>query len=123
MSTHKKFGRVAFNTHGQSGQINFSNGSYIDALTLKSDFRGYVGLFSANTRIYFGGCNVAEGDDGWEFLETAADVFLSASGGVTFAYTSLGFLFRNGLLFFIRYYMQNLEGTWCMLGVTRDMCI
>lgn len=48
-------------------------------------------LVTTNARIYFNGCNVAETNSGWEFLETAAGVFMTSGGGQVFGQTSVGF--------------------------------
>ena len=44
--------------------------------------------------MYFGGCNVAEGDAGWQFLEAAGRVFLRSAGGVVFGHDSAGLAVR-----------------------------
>ena len=85
---HKTFKRVLFNTHGNEGMILFKN-QPIDAAWLKG-LRGrrYERLFLfPKTRMYFAGCNVAEGTRGWNFLEAAGQTFLRIGGGVVFAST------------------------------------
>lgn len=87
------FQGAVFSTHGAPGRIRV-NDDRIYSSTLREDFanRGYESLFQIlSPRIYFDGCNVAEGDAGWEFLETAASIFLRSTGGVAFGYTSVGF--------------------------------
>lgn len=85
------FNRVLFETHGGPGVIGFGKED-IDARWLRSlNGRGYEAICEANTRLYFNGCNVAEGDDGWDFLRAAAEVFLIANGGIAFGHTSSGF--------------------------------
>lgn len=90
------FPKVVFFTHGNSGSIYF-NKERIDQDTLRRHFanRGYERLFPIplNTRMYFSGCNVAEDDVGWIFLEIAASIFLKTMGGVAFGFTSKGFMF------------------------------
>jgi hypothetical protein len=53
--------------------------------------RGYTYITTTNARVYFNGCNVAEGSAGWDFLEAAAAVFLNPGGGTVFGQTSAGF--------------------------------
>ena len=48
-----------------------------------------TGCFETKRKIYFDGCNVAEGKDGWDFLAAAGETFLR-SGGITMGWTSLG---------------------------------
>jgi hypothetical protein len=85
------FDRVLFETHGSPGRIYFGN-AYIDATWVRGLIpRGYTSLTTANARVYFNGCNVAEGDDGWSFLEAAVGVFLTPGGGEVFGQTSVGF--------------------------------
>lgn len=48
----------------------------------------------------FAGCNVADGEDGWKFLERAGKLFLRTGGGYTLGWTSLGFeLFDHDMHF------------------------
>ena len=87
------FTRVVFSTHGNAGHIHFK-GEPIGVHTLTKEFahRGYERLFPVvQTRMYFNGCNVADGDKGWNFLEKAAYIFLKTMGGVAFGDTSKGF--------------------------------
>jgi hypothetical protein len=63
---------------------------------LKEKFTAdYRKLFPLWTRLYFNGCNVAEGGDslGWGFLETAGSIFLAGGGGQVFGHTSPGYAF------------------------------
>lgn len=90
-SAGKYFSRILFETHGSPGRIYFGN-RYIDAQWVRSLIpRGYTSLTTANARIYFNGCNVAEGDGGWGFLEAAVELFLTPGGGEVFGQTSVGF--------------------------------
>jgi hypothetical protein len=59
----------------------------------REQFRGhgYDQLFRTSGRVYFAGCNCADGDDGWAFLEAAGAIFLRSGGGQAFGWTSLGF--------------------------------
>ena len=85
------FTRVLFQTHGHSGRILFG-----DDRVYASDFAVFAGfpyhlLFPTRTKIYFDGCNVAEGEAGWAFLAAAGKALLRTSGGITMGYTSVGF--------------------------------
>jgi hypothetical protein len=86
------FSRVLVQTHGAPGRIDF-NGLSIYDTTLKTHFagRGYERLFPLYTRIYFDGCNVAEGSSGDGFLQTVGEIFLRRGGGEVFGWTSLGY--------------------------------
>lgn len=87
----KHFSRILFETHGSPGRISFGN-RYIDATWVRSLIpRGYTSLTTRNARVYFNGCNVAEGDGGWDFLEAAVELFLTPGGGEVFGQTSVGF--------------------------------
>jgi hypothetical protein len=55
----------------------------------------YSGVFPFFTRVYFDGCNVAEGDAGWLFLQEIAKSLCRIGGGVVFGWTSLGFSTRG----------------------------
>jgi hypothetical protein len=91
VSNKATFDRVLFQTHGNSGMV-FFNHEAIQTENLKTTFAGknYHQLFPYHTRMYFDGCNVAEGEDGWRFLEAAGTVFLRGRGGVTFGFTNMG---------------------------------
>lgn len=86
------FSRVLVQTHGSAGCIKFNGGSIYDT-TLRSDFAryGFHRLFPFYTRIYFDGCNVAEGSLGDDFLDTVGSIFLRAGGGEVFGWTSPGY--------------------------------
>lgn len=85
------FDRMLIQTHGNSGMI-FFNHQALTATGLRAQFagKGYDVLFPTYTRIYFDGCNVAEGDSGKNFLATSGSIFLRSGGGEVFAYESLG---------------------------------
>jgi hypothetical protein len=85
-----KFNRVLFQTHGGSGRIWFGNEA-VTAKVLKTQFASFSKLFPHPTRIYFDGCNVAEGGDGTDFLLAAGEVFLVLGGGETVGWITLGF--------------------------------
>jgi hypothetical protein len=89
------FDRILFETHGDSGKIKF-NHQPINVQYWKLKVRRYEFLTASYTKIYFNGCNVAEGEAGWKFLEAVAGAFLSINSGEVFAYTSLGFTYPFG---------------------------
>lgn len=62
----------------------FFNHEPITAAVLRNVFarRGYHQLFSNRTKLYFDGCNVADGNDGWDFLAAAGEAFLRNRGGI-----------------------------------------
>ena len=97
----EKFERGLFQTHGRGGGI-FVNNDYLSGQGLINDFkpRGYSGLFGMHARLYFDGCNVAQGDAGWEFLIDAGLTFLGNSGGIVFGWTSLGSAMPGWLPFY-----------------------
>jgi hypothetical protein len=87
------FDAAVFSTHGNAGTIFFGKEAvqYRGLYSLMLDQHYYSRLFpSSNSRILFGGCNVAEGDDGWKFLLAAARCFL-VYGGEAIGWTSAGF--------------------------------
>ena len=87
------FQNAVFTTHGNRGAIFFGP-EYIIAETWYAKFHGsgYSRLFPfKDTKLYFAGCNVADSEYGWRFLEAAARTLLATSGGVAIGYTSLGF--------------------------------
>jgi hypothetical protein len=96
-----RFTRVLFQTHGGPGHIKFDNASIWD-ITLKSKFapRNYHTLFPQYTRIYFDGCNVADGDLGTEFLQAVGAILLKTGGGEAFGYTSPGYGVSGWVPFF-----------------------
>jgi hypothetical protein len=101
VAAEKTFSKVLFETHGQSGIIFL--GDPIGYYSFSGDPRWtdsrYDKLFPFDTKIVFGGCNVAEGNDGWKFLENAGKLLLR-KGGYTLGWTSLGFhLFEHDMHF------------------------
>jgi hypothetical protein len=86
------YSRVVFDTHGNAGMIFFGDDAIqwgdVSAVFGKVD---YSRIFPRFTRVYFDGCNVAEGDFGWLFLQEIAKVFCRAGGGVVFGWTSKGY--------------------------------
>ena len=88
-----QFRNCIFTTHGNEGVIFFGN-QWINQEVWYSQFysRGYDRLFPfPNTKLYFAGCNVADGPRGWKFLEAAARSLLRRAGGAAIGWTSLGF--------------------------------
>jgi hypothetical protein len=85
------FGNAVFVAHGDSGVIRFDGDDLnLRSLGLYFEGQGYESLFPGPGRLYFAGCDVADGDDGWKFLERTAGIFLK-NGGVSYGWTSLGF--------------------------------
>lgn len=84
------FDRILFETHGSPGKIYFGK-NYIGAAYWRTIPGRFNNLAAVSTRIYFNGCNVAEGADGWSFLESVVSVFMTSGGGEVFGQTSLGF--------------------------------
>jgi hypothetical protein len=93
------FDRVLVQTHGRPGEIIFGNESLWHYL-LDRDFAGrYEKLFPTRTKIYFDGCNVARGDQGWRFLESAGKVLLRSGGGIVMGWTSYGYAYSSWIPF------------------------
>lgn len=88
------YSRVVFDTHGNQGMI-FFHGQALDWGGVGALFGGrdYAKIFPGFTRIYFDGCNVAEGSFGWLFLQEVAKSLLKAGGGMVFGWTSKGYTF------------------------------
>ncbi len=91
VSSGARFDRILFETHGAPGLIFFGNRAITAPWLLSVRDRNYTSLTSANARVYFNGCNVAQDKVGWQFLEAAASVFLTPGGGQMFGQTSVGF--------------------------------
>jgi hypothetical protein len=105
----KTFTKVLWSTHGKAGRIGLSRADdhdevagytytpvdFDDSITYLSFIKdewtgqGYEKLFPLPTKMYFAGCNVAEGDVGWKFLANAGALFLKGGGTVT-GWTSYG---------------------------------
>jgi hypothetical protein len=85
------FDRMLIQSHGDHGLIWMGENQIIDS-DWKNDFGpgNYDKLFPAYARIYFDGCDVAEGGLGVEFLRGAGRVFLKGMGGEVNGWTSLG---------------------------------
>ncbi|MFD2934202.1 DUF4347 domain-containing protein [Spirosoma flavum] len=83
--------RLLVETHGSPGRI-YLGASAIDHTVVNSFFanRGYERMFPNGARIVFNGCNVAEGDTGWRFLERFGETLLGLNGGQVTGWTSGG---------------------------------
>jgi hypothetical protein len=87
LSEGMTFQNAIFTTHGGPGRIRFGDANGNERLTphvLFSRYNAgrYERLFpSKGARMYFDGCNVAAGEEGWLFLEAAARTFLRQAGG------------------------------------------
>jgi hypothetical protein len=87
--------KVVFYTHGSPGLIRLA-GSDIDANIIRNIQRfSPHRIFAGPGRLYFAGCNCADGEAGWKFLENAGSVFLRSLGGESFGWTSLGLSFPS----------------------------
>lgn len=84
------FKRILFETHGAPGRISFG-GKIITSCYWQAIKGRWNNLVTTNSRIYFNGCNVAETEAGWTFLESVAGVFMTSGGGKVFGQDSLGF--------------------------------
>jgi hypothetical protein len=91
LSSGGRFDRVLFETHGSPGMISFGRFGYNADWFRGSRTRGWTNLTTAGARVYFNGCNVAANASGWDFLDAAAQVFLTPGGGEVFGQTSYGF--------------------------------
>ena len=86
------FRNMVFTTHGIPGAIDLGD-DRITYYTWYNKFNSghYERLFLDDARVYFDGCNVAAGEDGWKFLEAAARTFMRGSSGQAFGWTSVGY--------------------------------
>lgn len=82
---------LEFNTHGGPGIVQLGNEVLKVADLRKIAGRGYHTAFAAGAKVFFHGCNVAEGTMGNEFLITFGEVLLRGGGGSVGASTSRGF--------------------------------
>lgn len=98
LAAGKTFSRLLVETHGESGILWIGRDplAYFEFFG-NEDWReaGYDKLFPGETKVVFGGCNVADGDDGWKFLENCGKLLLKKGGGTTLGWTSLGFHLLN----------------------------
>jgi hypothetical protein len=83
---------LVFVSHGKAGAIRIDRDT-VDATSLRNIFGNHSlqWLMAETGRVYFAGCNVADKEAGWQFLEAAAHVFLTGSGGAAFGWDSYGF--------------------------------
>jgi hypothetical protein len=88
------FDDVVFTTHGHDGMIWFGDEAIHWNDWYSGDWfgAGFDRLFPGqNTKIYFSGCNVAAGHNGWKFLEASVRTLCWGGGGVSIGWTSTGF--------------------------------
>ena len=85
------YDRILFETHGSPGKIWFGDQAVSTQFWRSSKTLNFSSIVKHGARIYFNGCNVAEGNEGWKFLASAAEVFLNPGGGEIFGQTSIGF--------------------------------
>jgi hypothetical protein len=90
VATGITFDRMAVYGHGGPGNIKFGQ-----ELIMPHNIRSNIGigchrLFPLPSKIYFGGCNVAETDFGWTFLQAVGACFLRIGGGEVLAYRTYG---------------------------------
>jgi hypothetical protein len=90
LAAKDRFDRVVIDTHGGPGLISFGRGDVDIGFWLRSAARIQTGLCAPGGVVYFSGCNVAEGQDGWGFLEGAAAFWLKGAGGRVSGWTSVG---------------------------------
>lgn len=92
LAAGKTYDRMLVQTHGYPGILALGKG-FITYPGLDTNFanKGYYKLFPAYTRIYFDGCNVAAGESGPKFLESAGKAFLRLAGGEVFGHNSYGY--------------------------------
>ena len=83
------FTHALFQTHGSPGYIYFGDEKIYAGNLAKLPSKNYQRLFPLYAVIYFDGCNVAAGDEGYKFLLQAGKVFLLNHGGKTLGWTNL----------------------------------
>lgn len=92
LAANTSVSRLLIETHGTPGRI-YLGGSAIGHNVVEDWFanRGYERMFSGSANVVFNGCNVAESDDGWLFLEKFGNALLNLNGGRITGWTSAGF--------------------------------
>lgn len=86
--------RALIETHGTPGVVYFGQQALASSnLSAWLANRGYENLFSADARIYFDGCNVADSKKGVKFLLNFGRIFLKQNGGVCSGWDSKGLNF------------------------------
>lgn len=86
----RRFDRILFDSHGGPGFIEFGDRSIHADWWRQVEGRNWGNLTTANARVYFNGCNIAQGPARWVFLEAVAAALLNPGGGEVFAHTSIG---------------------------------
>ena len=87
-----KIDRLDFHTHGNSGFIALgSDHLYYKDIIEYFAKKGYENVFNSDARIFFHGCNVAEGSEGELFLALFGGIFLRQKGGRVGASTGAGY--------------------------------
>jgi hypothetical protein len=90
VSDGETFSRCIFETHGSPGAIAFGK-ELITGDTFRGWLnRGYNKIFNLQSRIYFNGCDIADDERGWDFLDGAGHLFLSRYGGQAMAQSEPG---------------------------------
>ena len=94
------YSRVVFVCHGGPGFVLFNvqdpdvpTRDYLDWGRVPKIFGGrdYRHVFPTYMRVYFPGCNCAETDMGWLFLDMMARNLCSFQGGLVFGWTGKGY--------------------------------
>ncbi|HEX2885888.1 hypothetical protein [Vineibacter terrae] len=119
----RTFDRAVISTHGNEGLIAF-NHEHITASTWRRlAGRGYDRIFPGYARIYFPGCNVAESEAGWAFLEEAAKVFLYRGGGDVFAHTTKGLAVGSWPMRAMAVLYNQVNPVRRVLGIAADVAV
>ena len=74
ISQNLSFSTIYFGTHGTPGSMFLPNGSL--TTTNASSLATRSNIFGDQRRVLFLGCSVAEGDDGWRFLDAIGRYFV-----------------------------------------------
>ena len=82
--------KLEANTHGSPGNIYFGSDWLDAAMIRRYQGQAFHKVFSPGAAVFFHGCNVAEGDQGNEFLVAFGETFLCGGGGSVVASTSKG---------------------------------
>ena len=95
LATGQTFDRILFETHGSPGCLWFQNSPVGPSQLVK--YGRFSRLTTSGARIYFNGCNVGDGAEGWKFLNFAAAALIVPHTGKVVAQTRVGFgNFYNG---------------------------
>jgi hypothetical protein len=88
--TGRRIGKLEVFSHGSPGAAWLVNDK-LDAAALRAlRGKGYHTVFAPGARVFFGGCNIAEGVAGVTFLKEFGQTFLFNGGGSVGASTSTG---------------------------------